>query len=534
MNKFNSEKETTGIKLRRVEEDLEDLERYIKEFTSFLPLAICTVNPPKIIIDINQALQNLTGYSAIEITGEPLEKIFSEKKGIDGLLKKTQKEGGIKNEELSVVSKSNKQIPVAVSVSTRKDVAGKFIGYFLAIADITETKKTHEELEKRVRTRTQQLDNSRKALMNILEDVENERKKAEEEKNKTLTIIANFSDGLLVLDENSRISLANPQIGKFFNVPINRIVGRSVSEITEITELALLTNLLKKEIRGIFRKELEIRKDLTLEISTISMSNQGKEFGVLVILHDITREKTVEKIKTEFVSLSAHQLRTPLAAIKWTLRMLLDGDLGEINKEQREILEKSYQSNERMIALINDLLDITRIEEGKYIYRTVLTDLADLVHFVVNSSKDEAAKRNLKIEFKKAGDKMPKIAVDVEKIRLVIQNFIDNAMKYTPAGGKINIFLRYLEESKEIEFSVKDSGVGIPLDQQPRVFTKFFRGANVVRMDTEGSGLGLFICKNIIEAHGGKVWFESKENEGATFYFTLSVGKEFEEFLKEF
>jgi signal transduction histidine kinase len=237
-----------------------------------------------------------------------------------------------------------------------------------------------------------------------------------------------------------------------------------------------------------------------------------------MILHDVTREKAIERMKTEFVSISAHQLRTPLSAIKWTLKMFLDGDLGELTKEQREFLEKTYKSNERMINLINDLLNVTRIEEGRYLYRPVLADIVPICQSVIDSYREEIEKKNLKFEFKKPKE-LPKVRVDIEKISLAIQNLLENAIRYNREGGEIEIVLK--EKEKEIEFSIRDTGIGIPKDQQNRVFTKFFRAPNAMRMETEGSGLGLFITKNIIEAHGGKIWFKSEEGKGTTFYFTL-------------
>lgn len=376
------------------------------------------------------------------------------------------------------------------------------------------------------------MEDARKALTNMLEDVEGERNKAEEEKNKTLTIINNFTDGLFVFDKENRLSLINPQTEVFFDVKARDLFGKSVFELNTFPTLEPLVRLLGREIKGVFRKELSIKGDLILEVSTIPMMIGEKKLGALVILHDITREKIIEKMKTEFVSLSAHQLRTPLSAIKWTLRMLLDGDLGLITKEQREFIEKTYNSNERMINLINDLLDITRIEEGRYLYKPILTDIEPVVQFVVNSYKEEIEKKKINFEFKKPEEKLPKVMIDVEKIRLAVQNLLDNALRYTPIGGQVTIAVNRV--TKEIELSVKDTGIGIPRDQQARVFTKFFRGANVLRMETEGSGLGLFITKNIIEAHGGRVWFKSKEGEGTTFYFTLPIKEEFEGFLKEF
>jgi two-component system sensor histidine kinase VicK len=184
-----------------------------------------------------------------------------------------------------------------------------------------------------------------------------------------------------------------------------------------------------------------------------------------------------------------------------------------------------------MISLINDLLDVTRIDEGRYLFKPVLTDIDPLIQSVINSYKEEFEKKRIKLQIKKEDKKLPKVLVDIEKVALAFQNLIDNALKYTQAGGTITVSLK--KEEKEIKVSVKDTGVGIPNDQRIRVFNKFFRGANVMRMETEGSGLGLFIAKNIIEAHGGRIWFKSEEGKGTTFCFTLPAKKEFEEFLKK-
>ncbi len=360
--------------------------------------------------------------------------------------------------------------------------------------------------------------------MNILEDVERERKRVEEEKNKTLAVITHLADGLLVFDKENKLSLVNYQAEKFLNIKAGEVIGRSVLGLVSLSNFKVLADLLGPEIKGIFRKELTLDKNLIVEVSTEPMMPRGEKLGTLVVLHDISREKMVERIKTEFVSLAAHQLRTPLSAIKWTLKMLLDGDLGGITEEQRDFIEKTYQSNERMISLINDLLDVARIEEGRYLYKPAPADFGEMASIVVNYCQEEIARKKINLDFKKPKIKLPKVSVDVEKIELAIQNLLENAIKYTSSGGKIAVSLEYDKDKKEITFSVKDTGVGIPQDQQSRVFTKFFRGANVMRMEVEGSGLGLFISKNIVEAHGGKIWFESKEGQGTTFYIVLPVG----------
>jgi len=399
--------------------------------------------------------------------------------------------------------------------------------------ELSETREKREEEFKELEIKTKELEEVKFALINILEDVEEARRKAEEEKEKTLAIITNFVDGLLVFDVGNKLSLINPQVEIFFGVKAKDLTGKVISELSvfPLPTFQSLINLLGEEIRSLFREELIIRKNLILEVTTVPIIKEEEKLGTLVILHDITREKMIEVMKSEFVSIVAHQLRTPLSAVKWTLRMLLDEDFGEITLEQREYLEKTYLSNERMINLINDLLNVSRIEEGRYIYKPVLTNIENEVQFVLDSYKEEIDKKQIKFEFKKPKEKPPKVKVDVEKIRLAISNLLDNAIRYTLPGGRVILSLNRL--SKEIEFSIKDTGVGIPEDQEGRVFTKFFRGINVIRMETEGSGLGLFITKNIIEAHGGKIWFETQEGKGTTFYFTLPTKEELREFLRE-
>jgi signal transduction histidine kinase len=252
-----------------------------------------------------------------------------------------------------------------------------------------------------------------------------------------------------------------------------------------------------------------------------------------VILHDITREKKIEKLKTEFISLVAHQLRTPLSAIKWALEMLLESEGEKLPLEQKDLLEKAYQSNERMILLIKDLLDVTKLEEGKYIFSFSLEDLEEITQEVIDSYQKVIQKKNLKFEFQKPIDeKLPKVKVDREKIKLAIENLIDNAIKYTPAGGKVTVSLE--SDKLKLELRVEDSGIGIAKNQQERVFSKFFRTSKAMQMEPDGSGLGLYLAKNIIEAHKGEIGFQSKEGQGSIFWFTLPLKEKFEEILERF
>ncbi len=369
-----------------------------------------------------------------------------------------------------------------------------------------------------------ELKESKQALIKTLKDLQKAKKKAEEERDKTMAIFTNFTDGLLLFDKKNRIAAINFQTENFLNVKYKEIKGKTVSELFDLPVIGLLARDLGKEAEVLSKRGLEIRKNLFLEISGVSMMKKGKKWATLVILHDITREKMVEKTKTEFVSIAAHQLRTPLSAIKWTLKMFLDGELGPTTAEQKDYLLKTYRTNNIMIGLINDLLNVAKIEEGKFLYNLVLLNMESVIDFAIDSYKEEINKKKIEIIFNKPKNKIPDVLADAEKIKLVMQNLLDNAIKYTLAGGRIIITMA--QKNGELEIAVADNGIGIAPEQRNRIFTKFFRSLSAIKLETDGTGLGLFIAKNIVEAHKGKIWFDSETGKGAVFYFTLPIGVE--------
>lgn len=350
------------------------------------------------------------------------------------------------------------------------------------------------------------------------------------EENKLLAICQFLPIGFLFFDRGNKLSLINPQAEKFLNIRAEKIIGKSISELTKFSKLKPLLNVFfKKRIKKISRKELQIGENLILEVSSSPIlkegktlrQTQGKKIGTLVVLDDISREKAAERIKTQFISLAAHQFRTPLSAIKWGLKMLLDGEIGELPKEQKNFLKKIYHSNERMITSVKDLSLIARIEEGKYLLEPAGVQMERVVKSVIDSYRRKIKKKKIRLKLKKPEKKLPKVFADVKKLKLAIGNLLENSLSYTEFGGKIIISLK--GRKKKIKFEIQDNGIGIPKNQQKKVFQKFFRGSNVIRIGTEGTGLGLFVTKNIIEAHGGKIWFESRENTGTNFHFTLPI-----------
>lgn len=234
-------------------------------------------------------------------------------------------------------------------------------------------------------------------------------------------------------------------------------------------------------------------------------------------VHD--RQETISRMKSEFVSTAAHQLRTPLSGMKWALHMTIAGDLGKIPAEAKDTLQKTYEANERMITLVNDLLNVARIEEGRFGYSFQEVQVAPFLKSLVNDYALPAKRKNIHMQFL-----LPKESytafLDADRMHLALSNIIGNAIAYTPEGKNITVMLTKTDQNF-LQLSIKDEGLGIAAQDQDRIFSKFFRGENVVKKETEGSGLGLFITKNIVEQHGGNIWFESAIGQGTEFFLTL-------------
>ena len=515
------------------------LEEALNDFWQLIPIPICRINPAFNILEVGASFVDFFGYSEEEIIGESLAKIFADKEDFEETGKELEEKKELRGKEKVFISKNGRKSIMDIYARPKINKKKEIIGYVFSFLDVTEKRKAENELKKKIfdlQKFAKELKGSRAALLNILDDIEEARDEAETEKDKTLAIIENFPEGLLFFNKENRLSSINPKAQRFFGISQAVVSGRTISELAKIEKLSLIIKIIERESKekevgdnGEKEKEKEkdeikLRENLIVEVSLILVKKENRKIGTLVILRDITREKLVEKLKTEFVSITAHQLRTPLSAIKWTLRMILDGDIGKITDEQRNFLEKTYKSNERMIHLINDLLNVARIEEGRLLYNVAPIDIVGVIEGVISPLVDVAKRKNISLTIEKGNEKIPLVKADPEKISLVIQNLIENAIRYTNSGGNIVIFIKYLKDEKSVMFSVKDNGIGIPEEQKNRIFSRFFRGANAIRQETEGTGLGLYISKNIMEAHNGKIWFDSKEGEGTTFYITLPIG----------
>jgi two-component system, NtrC family, sensor histidine kinase KinB len=352
------------------------------------------------------------------------------------------------------------------------------------------------------------------------------------EKKRDETLLESLGEGLVVIDEKTNITLINSQAtymldfgdsSKALGIPLNHIMTlyNEQSQLLSASETpavaALESGKSVSQVAGFKRKD---GAKVLLGISATPFLLENRVAGAIMIFRDVTKEKEIDRMKTEFISLASHQLRTPLSAIKWFAEMLVNGDAGKLTDEQQDFAQNISDSTERMIDLVNSLLNISRIESGRIIIDPKPTDLQELVSGITNDlkAKTEDKQQSLIVSVHK---ELGKINIDPHLIGQVYMNFLTNAIKYTPKGGEVSVFIS--RKGDQVVSQITDNGYGIPKAQQDRVFQKFFRAENVAKVETDGTGLGLYLVKAIIESSGGKVWFESEEGKGTTFWFSLPI-----------
>ncbi len=263
-----------------------------------------------------------------------------------------------------------------------------------------------------------------------------------------------------------------------------------------------------------------IARPIALRMSGALVRSEGQEGdSAIFVFEDMTKELAIDKAKSEFVSLASHQLRTPLTATNWFCELLLEGSGGKLTKKQLGLLTQLHESNRRMVALVNSLLNVSRIEAGKFSVEPTSIDLPDFVNGMLIDYSPRIKHKNLRVETDY--DEVDGYRGDPKLLRVILENYLLNAINYTPDRGRILISLS--KTNKEITITVKDTGYGIPKNEQDKIFSKLFRGSNIRNVDTEGSGLGLYLVKTLVEQVGGRVWFESEEKKGSSFYAALPV-----------
>jgi PAS domain S-box-containing protein len=253
-----------------------------------------------------------------------------------------------------------------------------------------------------------------------------------------------------------------------------------------------------------------------LSIEDITSPGWGQHNG-LVTLVDIHEQKELERIKTEFLSLASHQLRSPLSNLKWYIDFLLTRRSKQMTEEVQGYLHKMYRRNADMAELVNTLLNLSRIEMGRIKIEKETADITEIAKSVVEELESEATEKKIALETAYSGDTV--METDRKLVRIILQNLLSNAFRYTLEGGSVQ--LRILASSSKVRMEVEDTGVGIPPDEQNNIFSKLYRATNAKKIEANGNGIGLYMCKELVENMGGEISFMSKEGEGTTFFVDL-------------
>ncbi|MCH8986844.1 sensor histidine kinase [Patescibacteria group bacterium] len=312
------------------------------------------------------------------------------------------------------------------------------------------------------------------------------------------------------------------------NILRNRIILLSI--LSTGIGVLLLSLLLFNSVRVIHlnRDLADYLARLSLTTSKLKeLNKESDEIAKVLVRRDLEltqsndRLRELDTIKSEFVSVAAHQLRTPLTGIKWTLNALIEEEFGRLGHDQKRLVSDGLRATHRLIELINDLLDTARIEEGRYGFSFSNQSFVPVVEHIFEGYEKIAKEKGINFLLQLPKGRLPLLSLDVEKIGIVIENLIDNAIKYTIPGGKVTV--QVVRDKQYVTVKVTDTGIGIPKEQERRVFTKFFRAANAQLAQTSGTGLGLYVSQNIVKQHDGTLSFTSKENKGTIFTFSLPI-----------
>lgn len=396
----------------------------------------------------------------------------------------------------------------------------------------------------------QSLLESKKAMLNLLQDLRGEKEKLADEKTKAENLtndlkkfklaLDNASDQVVITDGEGIVVYANAAVEKITGYNPEEALGKKAGVLWKVPmPIEYYKNLWHtiKEQKKTFIGEIQNRrKNGQLYTALISISpvldNSGNVPYFVGIERDITREKEIDQAKSEFISLASHQMRTPLTAISWYTEMLLDGDAGKLSVKQENYFNEIYTAGRQINKIIKSFLHILRLEAGTVSVNPIALDVADMSRTVVKESKLDIEKKHLRVT-ERYQESLPTVHIDQELVRVVLQNLVTNAIKYTREKGEIGISMDQVKrgatidgktaEGNSLVISVHDTGIGIAAGDRDKIFDKFFRSESAKLLDPNGNGLGLYMARKMMDIVGGKIWFESEEGRGATFYVLLPV-----------
>jgi signal transduction histidine kinase len=354
------------------------------------------------------------------------------------------------------------------------------------------------------------------------------------ERNELKNIISNIGDALIVYDQDFRVLFFNPAAETLFRIKAADIIDEVISPkfaerpdrklLAQVVFPSLAPTLVYRSKAGTYPQIVDISFEeplLVLRVTTATVvDEQGTVAGFLKIINDRTQEISLLKSKSEFIAVASHQLRTPITEVVWGLEAI-GGEAEQLNPALRETVEHTAAAAKKVQAIVEDLLNVAKVEEGQTGYVFEETDPVLFLDTLLAAALPQVQRAGLKLYFDRPKEAVGKVMIDPQKLSMVVSNLLDNAVRYNTQGGQIIFKLGAAEDPRFIQVSVKDTGIGVPAEQLGKLFTQFFRADNAVKFQTDGSGLGLYIGKTIVQAHGGRMWAESEANRGSTFFFTL-------------
>lgn len=347
-------------------------------------------------------------------------------------------------------------------------------------------------------------------------------------------VAADLRDGIIMYDQDFKILNVNPAAEQILGLRAGEIVGQAFTlklkqgaasryrVLLTVLFPALAPQLIQRSEPSVYPQVVDLTLDdppLELRVSTSQIKDErGEIVGFLKIVRDRTRELALLRSKSDFITIASHQLRAPLTAIRWAFEGLKKEDLASA---QAELVKTGGQAAENLSKIVNDLLDVSKIEEGRFGYQFQEIDLLAFLEAALKEAEPIAREYQVKIYFDRPKEERMNVTVDSQKLSTALSNLIDNAIKYNVSNGEVVVKAERLPDRPYAQVTIRDTGVGIPPEAMDKLFSKFFRGENVFKFSMQGTGLGLYITKNIIRRHGGRIWAESTLSRGSTFFFTL-------------
>ncbi|MDD4994412.1 MAG: ATP-binding protein [Candidatus Pacebacteria bacterium] len=361
------------------------------------------------------------------------------------------------------------------------------------------------------------------------------------ERNQINAIIGSIDDPAISYGQNFEIVLVNGAMEKFLGLNKKELIGKIITpELSNDPHYGVLTKLIFPSLAPMvlektvdtYPEKIKIKffqpRESILEIVTTKVIDEkGKTYGFLRIIHDLTKEEMLKKTQSDFITIVAHQLRTPMSGLAWILEILANEETGSLTAEQEKLLNDGQKALKESLKTVEDLLNVAQIEEGRFGFQFIISDLEKIIEETLTKFEPVAQKDNIKLIFHRPSFGLKPFVMDPLRIKLVLEILVDNAVKYNVKNGEIRIRIDPMDDKPFILISVEDTGVGISPEDLQRLFTKFFRSQAALKDQTSGIGLGLYLAKNIIERHGGKIWVKSALKRGSLFTFSLPIDPDY-------